>query len=171
MENSGGFMQSVKATAHNVMGTRKIRRYFLVFIILTIGGVLMFTLNHSSSFRFGSYTSSGEYFGLDSDEKPITAQNNRWGGQTVARDIELPEATWTCTDDHLSEKEKDTKANRRTRQCVVQNLCVDRQGTDQELDSSIEHDPQPPSTPYFFEKNFMAHLLLSFFCVPFSLCS
>lgn len=138
MENSGGFLRSVTTTAHNLMTTRKIRRYFLVFIILTIGAILTFTLNHSS-FRLGSYMSSSEkYFGLDSEEKPITAQNNRWGGRTTARDIELPEATWTCTDDHLSENEKDTKKNRRTRQCIVQNLCVDRQGTDQELDIHIQ---------------------------------
>ncbi|KAF9547578.1 hypothetical protein EC957_008234 [Mortierella hygrophila] len=96
METSGGFIQTVKAVIHNLMEPKIIRRYFLVLLIFTIGGVLIFTLNHSLSIRLGSSFSSPEYFGLDSKDKPITAQNNRWGGQTVARDIELPEATWTC---------------------------------------------------------------------------
>ncbi|KAF9099679.1 hypothetical protein BGX27_000540 [Mortierella sp. AM989] len=51
-----------------------------------------------------------------------------WRGKTVAQQVEIPEATWTCTDDHLSEEEKNSKSNRRTRQCVVENLCVDRRG-------------------------------------------
>ncbi|KAF8946951.1 hypothetical protein BGZ47_010862 [Haplosporangium gracile] len=128
MEILGGFMQSTMTAAHSVMALRKIRRYFLILLILTIGGVLMFTFNHSSSIRLGFSSSSTGYFGLDSDDKPITAQNNQWGGRTVARDIELPEATWTCTDDQLSKEEKETRTNRRSRQCVVQHLCVDRQG-------------------------------------------
>ncbi|KAF9151567.1 hypothetical protein BG015_006511 [Linnemannia schmuckeri] len=96
METSGGFMQSAMTIAHNLMATRKIRRYFLVLLIFTIGGVLMFTLNRFPSIRLGFSSSSAGYFGIDSDDKPITAHNNRWGGRTVARDIELPEATWTC---------------------------------------------------------------------------
>ncbi|KAG9066413.1 hypothetical protein KI688_001639 [Linnemannia hyalina] len=128
METSGGFMQSVMAVIHNLMAPKIIRRYFLVLLIFTIGSVVLFTFSHSLSIRLGSSFSSSEYFGLDSKDKPIIAQNNRWGGQTVARDIELPEATWTCTDDDLSEQEKETTTNRRSRQCVVQHLCVDRQG-------------------------------------------
>ncbi|KAF9573411.1 hypothetical protein EC968_008593 [Mortierella alpina] len=86
----------------------------------------MITLNHSrGALDLGSY---GGYFGLDSNWRPISAQNNRWRGQTVARPIEIPEATWTCTDDHLSEQDKETKSNRRSRQCVVENLCIDRKG-------------------------------------------
>ncbi|KAF9293450.1 hypothetical protein BGZ88_005348 [Linnemannia elongata] len=128
METSGGFMQAVMAVIRNRMATRNIRRFYLVLLIFTVGGVLMFTPNHSSSISLGSLSSSSRYFGIDSEDKPVTAQNNRWGGQTVARDIELPEATWTCTDDDLSEQEKETTTNQRSRQCVVQHLCVDRQG-------------------------------------------
>ncbi|KAI1321228.1 hypothetical protein EDD11_007794 [Mortierella claussenii] len=75
-----------------------------------------------------NHESYGGDFGFDGNERPITAQNNHWRGPTVARPIELPEATWTCTDDHLSERDKETKSNRRSRQCIVQNLCVDRKG-------------------------------------------
>ncbi|KAF9353059.1 hypothetical protein BGX26_009158 [Mortierella sp. AD094] len=73
----------------------------------------------------GSY---GGFYGFDSTNRPISKENNIWRGKTVAHEVEIPEATWTCTDDHLSEKEKDTKDNRRTRQCVVENMCVDRSG-------------------------------------------
>ncbi|KAG9060870.1 hypothetical protein KI688_007939 [Linnemannia hyalina] len=96
METLGGFVQAVNAAIRNIKVTRNIRRLFPVLLIFTIGGVLMFTLNRSSNIRLGSSSSSSVYFGLDSEDKPVTAQNNRWGGQTVARDIELPEATWTC---------------------------------------------------------------------------
>ncbi|KAF9537133.1 hypothetical protein EC957_008791 [Mortierella hygrophila] len=122
------FVQAAKAAINNLTATRSIRRLFLVLLIFTIGGVLMFTLNRSSSMHLGFSSSSSVYFGLDSEHKPVTAQNNRWGGQTVAKDIELPEATWVCTDDDLSGQEKETTTNRRSRQCVVQHLCVDRQG-------------------------------------------
>ncbi|KAF9340853.1 hypothetical protein BGX26_008855, partial [Mortierella sp. AD094] len=67
-------------------------------------------------------------FGFDSASKPITKENHRWRGNTEAREIEIPAATWTCTDDHLSEEEKKLPKNRRARQCVVENLCVDREG-------------------------------------------
>lgn len=131
-------MQAVMAVIRNRMATRNIRRFYLVLLIFTVGGVLMFTLNHSSSIRLGSLSSSSRYFGIDSEDKPVTAQNNRWGGQTVARDIELPEATWTCTDDDLSEQEKETTTNQRSRQCVVQHLCVDRQGISQAVNYQMQ---------------------------------
>ncbi|KAK3818243.1 MAG: hypothetical protein JOS17DRAFT_382409 [Linnemannia elongata] len=128
METSAGFAQVVRAAIPKLTSTRNIRRIFPVLLIFAIGGVLMFSFDHSSSIRLGSSFFSSGYFGLDSEDKPVTAQNNRWGGQTVASDIELPEATWTCTDDDLSEQEKETRTNQRSRQCVVQHLCVDRQG-------------------------------------------
>ncbi|KAF9353057.1 hypothetical protein BGX26_009156 [Mortierella sp. AD094] len=68
------------------------------------------------------------HFGFDSASIPITKENHLWRGNTEAREIEIPAATWTCTDDHLSEEEKRLPKNRRTRQCVVENLCVDRKG-------------------------------------------
>ncbi|KAF9168977.1 hypothetical protein BGX21_001067 [Mortierella sp. AD011] len=73
----------------------------------------------------GSY---GGYYGFDSSDRLISRENNLWRGKTVAHEVEIPETTWTCTDDHLPEKVKDTKDNRRTRQCVVENMCVDRSG-------------------------------------------
>jgi hypothetical protein len=112
----------------HILTTRRSRRFLLVFIILSVGSVIMLILNNSQgSLDLGSY---GGYFGLDSNWKPITAQNSRWRGPTVAGPIELPEATWTCTDDHLAEQDKETKSNRRSRQCIVENLCVDRKGID-----------------------------------------
>ncbi|KAF9303902.1 hypothetical protein BGZ74_002821 [Mortierella antarctica] len=67
-------------------------------------------------------------YGLDNSGKAITPENNEWRGKTQAIEFEIPPATWTCTDDGLSTKEKNTKRNRRSRQCVVRNLCVDRKG-------------------------------------------
>ncbi|KAF9941267.1 hypothetical protein BGZ67_005502 [Mortierella alpina] len=113
-------------TMSHILTTRKSRRFLLIFLILSVGCILMIMLNHSQgSLSFESYSG---YFGLDSNWKPITAENSRWRGQTVAKPIELPEATWTCTDDDLAEQDKETKLNRRSRQCVVENLCVDRKG-------------------------------------------
>ncbi|KAF9956451.1 hypothetical protein BGZ72_002775 [Mortierella alpina] len=109
----------------HILTTRRGRRFLLVFLVLFVGYLLMLALSHSQGIHLGPY---GGYFGLDSNWKPITAQNNQYRGQTVAGPIELPDATWTCTDDHLSEQDKETKSNRRTRQCVVENLCVDRKG-------------------------------------------
>ncbi|KAG0277195.1 hypothetical protein BGZ95_006331 [Linnemannia exigua] len=51
-----------------------------------------------------------------------------WRGATFAREIEIPDATWTCNDQDLTSIEKESKSNKRSRQCIVQNLCVDRQG-------------------------------------------
>ncbi|CAO3568672.1 unnamed protein product [Mortierella alpina] len=104
---------------------RKSRRFLLVILIFSFG---IFFLTSDYSSRILPLGSSVVYFGLDSSWKPITAQNNRWRGDTVAGELELLEATWTCTDDHLSDQDRDTKANRRSRQCIVENLCVDRQG-------------------------------------------
>ncbi|KAG0050332.1 hypothetical protein BGZ83_004876 [Gryganskiella cystojenkinii] len=57
-----------------------------------------------------------------------TESRATYTGKTVAQNFDLPEATWTCTDDGLSANEKETPLNKRSRQCVVQNLCVDRKG-------------------------------------------
>ncbi|KAF8937994.1 hypothetical protein BGZ47_008761 [Haplosporangium gracile] len=65
---------------------------------------------------------------IDIDEHEVLEQNNRWRARTVAKDIEIPDSTWTCTDDELSQTEKDTQKIKRSRQCVVKNLCVDRKG-------------------------------------------
>ncbi|KAG0011265.1 hypothetical protein BGZ80_000805 [Entomortierella chlamydospora] len=94
---------------------------FLMLIILSLAGFQRPGL----IVDLGSY---GGYYGFDSSNRPISQENNLWRGKTVAQEVEIPEATWTCTDDHLPEKEKDTKDNRRTRQCVVENMCVDRSG-------------------------------------------
>ncbi|KAF9322440.1 hypothetical protein BGZ91_004328 [Linnemannia elongata] len=124
MEHPVGFLRSLMMFLRIVPTARRSRRYLLVILIFAIG-ILILTSDYSSRILpLGSVV----YFGLDSNWKPITAQNNRWRGDTVAGELELPEATWTCTDDHLSEQDRDTKTNRRSRQCIVENLCVDRQG-------------------------------------------
>ncbi|KAG0243258.1 hypothetical protein BGX31_010980 [Mortierella sp. GBA43] len=120
------FLQSFMAISHNILTTRKSRRFLIVFFILSIGYVIVFALNHPQGvLGLGSY---GGYYGLDMNWKQITAQNNEWRGGTAAGPVELPEATWTCTDDDMNEKDKESKTNRRSKQCVVQNLCVDRKG-------------------------------------------
>lgn len=65
---------------------------------------------------------------FDIDGNQVLEQNNRWRADTVAKEIEIPDSTWTCTDDGLSQTEKDTTKIKRSRQCVVKNLCVDRKG-------------------------------------------
>ncbi|KAK3823848.1 MAG: hypothetical protein JOS17DRAFT_272892 [Linnemannia elongata] len=65
---------------------------------------------------------------FDIDGNQVLEPNNRWRARTVAKEIEIPDSTWTCTDDGLSQSEKDTQKIKRTRQCVVKNLCVDRKG-------------------------------------------
>lgn len=58
----------------------------------------MFNLNHSSSFHLGSSSSTSGYIGLDSNDRPITAQYNRPVERVAVRDIELPEATCELCD-------------------------------------------------------------------------
>ncbi|KAF9127296.1 hypothetical protein BG015_004559 [Linnemannia schmuckeri] len=65
---------------------------------------------------------------FDIDKNQVLEQNNRWRARTVAKEIEISDSTWTCTDDGLSQTEKSTEKVKRSRQCVVKNLCVDRKG-------------------------------------------
>ncbi|KAG0366295.1 hypothetical protein BC939DRAFT_5868 [Gamsiella multidivaricata] len=117
---------SFKIMAHNIISSRKSRRHLLLVLLFSIIIFLFLTFQQSSVvLDLGSY---GGFYGFDSSRRPITRENHQYRGKTVARLVEIPEATWTCTDDHLSEEEKDTQSNRRTRQCVVENLCVDRKG-------------------------------------------
>lgn len=156
MEHPVGFLRSLMMFLRIVPTARRSRRYLLVILIFAIG-ILILTSDYSSRILpLGSVV----YFGLDSNWKPITAQNNRWRGYTVAGELELPEATWTCTDDHLSEQDRDTKTNRRSRQCIVENLCVDRQGTDH-VGLQAMHLPSAGRE----EENEIEFLLSILFCV------
>lgn len=83
--------------------TRTRRRFILVMLIFAIGFTILLSIGMSSG--------------------------DHWRGGTSAYDFVLPEGTWTCTDDGLSEAAKSTQYNKRSRQCVVENLCVDRKGT------------------------------------------
>ncbi|KAG0198106.1 hypothetical protein BGX28_008422 [Mortierella sp. GBA30] len=109
------------------LGSRRNRRYFLILLIVAICSFLAFSfsLNRSHSRQWYNINAP---FGLDSTNKPITEKNQRYRGNTKAANIEIPASTWTCTDDSLSYAERDTSKIKRSRQCVVENLCVDRKG-------------------------------------------
>jgi len=111
----------------NTLNSKRHRRVLLVLLILLIATFLTFTLYQPRpSWRRRSREAP---YGLDHSGNPITQENHKWRGKTQAEEIEIPSATWTCTDDDLSQVEKNTKRNKRSRQCVVRNLCLDRQGT------------------------------------------
>ncbi|GJJ77388.1 hypothetical protein EMPS_09747 [Entomortierella parvispora] len=82
--------------------SRTRRRFILVLLIFAISFILLLSIGMSSG--------------------------DDWRGGTAAYDFELPEGSWTCTDDGLSDAAKSTEYNKRSRQCVVENLCVDRKG-------------------------------------------
>ncbi|KAF9102016.1 hypothetical protein BGX29_005005, partial [Mortierella sp. GBA35] len=135
------------------LAMRRSRRFLLaipivigIFLILSIQtldviGLGRLSGNHNSNVDDRHNPSTPSNVDLDLNRQPskttptfdiegnqVSEQNNRWRARTVAKEIEIPDATWTCTDDGLSEAEKDTKKNKRSRQCVVKNLCVDRKG-------------------------------------------
>ncbi|KAG0000797.1 hypothetical protein BGZ79_005453 [Entomortierella chlamydospora] len=112
-------LASIMSMIPVVLTSRRNRHYFLVLLLTSLGMLLI--LSQPKSYEEAP-------FGFDHASRPITTENNHWRGNTKAREIEIPAATWTCTDDHLSEEEKELPKNRRTRQCVVENLCVDREG-------------------------------------------
>ena len=99
--------------------TRTKRRAVLIGLILSTGVILLFSLGQSMDLALGR-GNSGNNANI-SPEAP-------WTAKTYAQDFELPEATWTCTDDDLSESEQKSKPNKRSRQCIVENFCVDRKG-------------------------------------------
>lgn len=111
---------------NNALSSRRHRRVLLALLILLIAASLTFTMFQPRP--NWKHESRKALYGLDNSGKAITPENNEWRGKTQAIEIEIPPATWTCTDDGLSTKEKNTKRNRRSRQCVVRNLCVDRKG-------------------------------------------
>ncbi|KAF8936068.1 hypothetical protein BGZ58_004629 [Dissophora ornata] len=111
--------------ALNVLSSRRSRRVCPVLSVFICVLLLVTSLHSLEIIDLRVY--SGLY-DVDSTKKPILEQNNHWRGRTVIQEIEVPDATWTCTDDGQSEEEKELKKNRRSRQCVVQNLCVDRKG-------------------------------------------
>ncbi|KAF9391916.1 hypothetical protein CPB97_005043 [Podila verticillata] len=110
----------------NILSSKRHRRVLLVLLILIIAASLSFNLYQPRP-HWRRRTPLAPY-GLDSTEKPITQENNKYRGKTQAVEIDVPASTWKCTDDDLSEDEKKTERNERTRQCFVENLCVDRQG-------------------------------------------
>ncbi|KAK3817973.1 MAG: hypothetical protein J3R72DRAFT_42831 [Linnemannia gamsii] len=95
----------------------------------TVGSSLEQEQGDSNSGNSSSHQGDNTNTSGGSIPEPITP----WKGTTVARQIDIPDATWTCTDDILPLKERETQSNKRSRQCVVQNLCVDRQGNTAQL--------------------------------------
>lgn len=110
----------------NILSSKRHRRVILVLLVLFIAAILTFNLYQPRP-HWKRRTPLAPY-GLDSTEKPITRESNKYRGKTQAVEIEVPASTWKCTDDDLTEDEKKTERNERTRQCFVENLCVDRQG-------------------------------------------
>ncbi|KAG0035620.1 hypothetical protein BGZ82_005205 [Podila clonocystis] len=102
---------------NNTLSSRRHRRVLLALLILVIAASLTFTLYQPRP--NWKHESRKAIYGLDNSEKPITPENNEWKGKTRAIEINIPPATWTCTDDDLPTEEKNTKRNRRSRQCVV----------------------------------------------------
>ncbi|KAF9914349.1 hypothetical protein BX616_008476 [Lobosporangium transversale] len=96
----------VEAIQRRLPGPRRRQRVILIVLlaVLSLGSVLVMFHEH------------------------IPREKNVWRGNTQAFEVEVPPTTWTCTDDGLSEQEKNTEKNRRTRQCIVENLCIDRKG-------------------------------------------
>ncbi|KAF9914604.1 hypothetical protein BX616_007937 [Lobosporangium transversale] len=124
MGDPGNFLSSFVTISHNIMTARRSKRYILILVILA---VVFLTLTFSNRSR--DVLDYGGYLGLDNNQsgpikKPTTEPDSYWRGKTVVQEIILPEATWTCTDDQLPINERITKNNRRSRQCVVQNLCA-----------------------------------------------
>ncbi|GJJ76129.1 hypothetical protein EMPS_08488 [Entomortierella parvispora] len=101
--------------------TRTKRRAVLIGLILSTGLVLLISLGQSMD-GVSRRGNSG------SDNDANAAPDAPWTAETKAQDFKLQEATWTCTDDDLSRSEQESKSNRRSRQCVVENFCVDRKG-------------------------------------------
>lgn len=124
-------LASIRSMIPVILNSRRNRHYFLVLLVLSLGSLIFITQSQSS------FPEGEAPFGFDSTSTPITKENNHWRGNTVAREIEIPAASWTCTDDHLSKEEKDMPGNRRTRQCVIENLCVDRKGMNETLYRSL----------------------------------
>ncbi|KAF9089305.1 hypothetical protein BGX29_012122 [Mortierella sp. GBA35] len=111
-------------TVGTFLAMRRSRRFLLAFPIV-IGIFLILSIQTLDVIDLALLPGHDN---VDIHGKPVMEKNNRWRGHTIAKEVEIPDATWTCTDDNLSQEEKDTQKNRRTRQCVVQNLCVDRKG-------------------------------------------
>lgn len=131
-------LQLVKAC----LATRRGRR-FLLAIPIVVGIFLILSTQIVDTIDLGRLSRSRDNNNLGSDPdrqtppkaptfdidgNQVLEQNNRWRADTVAKEIEIPDSTWTCTDDGLSQTEKDTTKIKRSRQCVVKNLCVDRKG-------------------------------------------
>ncbi|KAF9149067.1 hypothetical protein BG015_009152 [Linnemannia schmuckeri] len=103
----------------NFLVMKRCRRFVLTLPIF-VGIILILSLQtHLSQYNNNN---------VDIKGRPFLEHNNHWRPPTVARPTEVPDATWTCTGDDLPDNEKDSSKNRRSRQCVVQNLCVDRKG-------------------------------------------
>ncbi|KAF9543077.1 hypothetical protein EC957_001291 [Mortierella hygrophila] len=113
--------------AKTCLATRRGRR-FLLAIPIVVGTFLILSTHTIDTIDLGRLSKTHNNNKLDSDGNRFLEQNNVWRARTVAQEIEIPDSTWTCTDDGLSQTEKDTKKIKRSRQCVVKNLCVDRQG-------------------------------------------
>ncbi|KAG0293340.1 hypothetical protein BGZ96_002995 [Linnemannia gamsii] len=108
----------------NFLAIKHSRRFFLALPIF----VTIFLIISLQTLDVVDLRNLSQHNNVDTNGKPFLEQNNRWRPSTVARIIQVPDSTWTCTDDGLSASEKDTSKNRRSRQCVVKNLCVDRKG-------------------------------------------
>lgn len=117
----------------NFLAMKRSRRILLALLIF-IGIFLIISLQ---TLNVVDLRNLSQYNNVDSNGKPFLEQNNRWRPSTVARIVQVPDSTWTCTDDGLSASEKDTRKNKRSRQCIVQNLCVDRKGKNKKAQENI----------------------------------
>ena len=113
------------------LATRRGRR-FLLAIPIVVSIFFILSIQSIDTIDLGSLSGAHNNNNVDIDGNQVLEQNNRWRARTVAKEIEIQDSTWTCTDDGLSQTEKDTQKIKRSRQCVVKNLCVDRKGKQQQ---------------------------------------
>ncbi|KAF9921848.1 hypothetical protein FBU30_008085 [Linnemannia zychae] len=109
---------------------RRSRRFLLAFPIL-IGLFLTLSLQPLNLVDLGTFIKDRDAYESNStlDIKDFAAPFDRdWKGDTAPHKLDIPDATWTCTDDDQPASQRDSKSNRRSRQCIVQNICVDRKG-------------------------------------------
>ncbi|KAF9123256.1 hypothetical protein BGW39_009139, partial [Mortierella sp. 14UC] len=107
------------------LSRRRPRRFFLALPII-IGMTLILSLLGLNPINLRDLSEDSSF--SNNHWWPFSQPYIPYTGPTVAREVEIPDATWTCTDDNLSPSERESKSNRRSRQCVVQNFCVDRKG-------------------------------------------
>ncbi|KAG0337208.1 hypothetical protein BG004_007741 [Podila humilis] len=127
----------------NLLSSRRHRRFILTLLVIAICSFVTFTLYQPRP--YWKHRTQDAPYGLDTSKQPITQENHRWKGKTQAAEIYIPDSTWTCTEDEPSEEDpsdnnneseddkdkkikKKAERNERTKQCVIENLCVDRQG-------------------------------------------